>query len=173
MQIRLAPQLVLCTLILGCTPPNTPEPPPPPPPVAHGEPVSPTPVEPTSTPPVTNPPVTISPIEPDRPTNVPVPPTSPKQAVNVSEQIEKLTNDAERNAAASALASVGKSAVPALLKSLDHTDWQVRAAVVFALGQIGKDASEAKGRLQAIVEKDENAEVRNAAAFALDAIENK
>lgn len=173
MPTRIALLLAFCVpLLMGCTPPNTPEPPPPPP-MAQGEPVAQPPVDSTNSPPVTNPPATISPVDPDRPTNAPIPPTPPKPAVNVNEQIEKLTKDADRQAAAVALASVGKSAVPALLKALDHADWQVRAAAVFALGQIGSEASEAKNRLQTIAEKDENGSVRDAAAFALDAMESK
>jgi HEAT repeat protein len=41
---------------------------------------------------------------------------------------------------------------------------------VFALGQIGPDAADAKVKLQTITETDENSSVRDAAAFALDAI---
>jgi type IV secretory pathway VirB10-like protein len=172
MATRRALLLAICLLLLlGCTP-NTPEPPPPPP-VAKVQPVAQTPVESTNTPPVKDPPATVSPADPDKPTNAPILPTPPKEPVNVDEQIEKLTKDLDRRAAAVALASAGRSAVPALLKALDHVDWQVRAAAVFSLGQIGKDANEAKARLQTIAEKDENGSVRDAAAFALDALENK
>lgn len=168
MQIRLAIFAVCSLALLGCTPPNTPEPPPPPPvaPVSQ-------PVQPTSTPPVTDPTVAETPANPVLPATPPVEPEPPKAAVNVGEQIDKLTNEKDRQAAAVALASVGKSAVPALTKALDHADWQVRAAAVFALGQIGKDASDTKARLQAIAEKDDNSSVRDAAAFALDALEGK
>lgn len=167
MSIRIALLSACCvTLLLGCVPSPPPEPVPPP--VVEREPVSPLPVVP-----MTDPPATGTPADPVKPTTPPTDPALPKAAVNVSEQIEKLTNEKERQAAAVALASVGKAAVPALTKALDHADWQVRAAAVFALGQIGKDASEAKARLQTIAEKDENNSVRDAAAFALDALEGK
>jgi outer membrane biosynthesis protein TonB len=169
MQMRLALFSVVSMALLGCNSPNTPEPPPATPPVA---PVSQTTVPPPIEPAVTKPPAVVTVEKPDKPQPAPVDP-SPSQPVNVSEQIEKLTKNEDRQAAAEALASVGKSAVPALLKSLDHADWQVRAAAVFALGQIGSEAGEAKARLQTIAEKDENSSVRDAAAFALDAMEGK
>jgi hypothetical protein len=97
---------------------------------------------------------------------------TPPKPVNVDELIKQLTTD-DRQAAAVALASAGKRAVPALVNVLDDKDWQVRAAAVFALGQIGSDAAEAKDKLQTIAEKDENTSVRDAAAFALDAIAEK
>lgn len=122
---------------------------------------------------MTDPPAIITPADPVKPTTTPTDPAPPAAAVNVNEQIEKLSSEKERKAAAVALASVGKSAVPALTKALDHADSEVRGAAVFALGLIGKDASEAKARLQTIAEKDENSNVRDAAAFALDALEGK
>ncbi|WP_254510646.1 HEAT repeat domain-containing protein [Anatilimnocola floriformis] len=103
------------------------------------------------------------------PENNPPTPTPPKPVVNVDDLVKQLATT-ERQAAAVSLATAGKLAVPALVKALDDKDWQVRAAAVFALGQIGKDAMDAKTRLQTIAEKDENASVRDAAAFALDAI---
>lgn len=167
MSTRIALLSACCvTLLLGCTP-NTPEPPPPPP-VVKGEPVSQLP-----TIPMTDPPAIITPADPVKPTTTPTDPAPPAAAVNVNEQIEKLSSEKERKAAAVALASVGKSAVPALTKALDHADSEVRGAAVFALGLIGKDASDAKARLQTIAEKDENSNVRDAAAFALDALEGK
>lgn len=175
MPTRIIWLLLIGVALPGCSPSNTPEPPPPPP-VATGEPVAQTPTEPMNTPPVTNPPATISPVDPDRPTTAPIPPQPPQTVqptVNVDEQIARLTSAADRQAAAVALASAGKAAVPALTRSLDHADWQVRAAAVFALGQIGSEANEAKARLQMIAEKDENSSVRDAAAFALDAIDSK
>lgn len=169
MQMRLALFSAVWVALLGCNSPNTPEPPPATPPVA---PVSQTTVEPAIEPMATNPPAVETVENPDKPQSTAVDP-SPSQPIIVSEQIEKLTKNEDRQAAAEALASVGKSAVPALLKSLDHADWQVRAAAVFALGQIGSEASEAKARLQKIAAKDENSSVRDAAAFALDAMEGK
>jgi len=119
---------------------------------------------PPATPVTNNDPPAIT--EPPATNSVKAPPTRP---INVHDLVAQLGTD-DRQAAAVSLASAGKSAVPALLKALDHADWQVRAAAVFALGQIGADAGEAKPKLQSIAERDENASVRDAAAFALDAL---
>lgn len=156
--------LILLTglLLAGCTK----DPVPAPPPKADGDPVVPTPVNPIPPTPATNTP-------PANTTNTPPANTNtPPKPVNIDEQIKRLATD-DRQAAAVSLATAGKSAVPALVKALDHQDWQVRAAAVFALGQIGPDAAEAKDRLQTVAEKDENTSVRDAAAFALDAIAEK
>jgi HEAT repeat protein len=107
--------------------------------------------------------------DPDKPTAQPVDP-APVPAVSTGELVKQLEKAEDRQVAAVALAAKGKEAIPALTKALDHSDWQVRAAAVFALGKIGKDAAAAKDKLQAIAEKDENEEVRVAATFALDAL---
>lgn len=167
MSTRIALPWVCGVLLLGACTPNTPEPPPPPP-VVKGEPVSQLPIVP-----MTEPPPTITPADPDKPSTTPTDPAPPKAAVNINEQIQKLSSQRDRQAAAVALASVGKSAVPALTQALDHADSEVRSAAVFALGLIGKDASEAQARLQKIAEKDEDSNVRDAAAFALDALAGK
>ncbi len=148
-------------LLAGCTP-NTPEPPPPPP-VA---PVPSLPVDPVK-PPMVNPASLQG--DADKPAPRPVDPAAAPQ-VSSDELIKQLEKSEDRQAAAAALAAQGKEAIPALAQARDHNDWQVRAAAVFALGKIGKDAASAKDKLQAIAEKDENEEVRVAAAFALDAM---
>lgn len=159
------------TMLVGCGPnPNTPEPPPPPPvvpgPVAPGpmlpaDPVKPALVNPTSLPGDTSAAPTTSPVEPA---------PAPTPAVSTAELLKQLEQAQTREAAALALAAQGKEATPVLTKALEHADWQVRAAAVFALGKIGKDAAAAKDKLKALAEKDENEDVRVAAAFALDAL---
>ena len=72
---------------------------------------------------------------------------------------------------ANELASRGKPAVPALIEALSHENWRVRTGAIFALSQIGKDATAAKEKLESLKAKDEISTVRDAAAFALDAIE--
>jgi hypothetical protein len=127
----------------GCTP-NTPEPPPTPPPVV--------PVTPTS--------------------NTPVNPQKSPSGASIDELIALLPNDDARNAKpADQLAARGKAAVPALTAALAHQNWRVRAGAVYALGQIGKDAADVQERLEALAQQDENSTVRDAAAFALDAIQ--
>lgn len=96
--------------------------------------------------------------------------SAPAPTKNVTELASELEQGEDRQAAAAALAAQGKEALPVLTKALESADWKVRAAAVFALGKIGKDASPAKDKLQAIADKDENEEVRVAAAFALDAL---
>ena len=113
-------------------------------------------------------PPTPKPVDPP-PANTPTP-VPPQPAVNIDEQIKKLSTP-DRQAAAVTLAGEGKSAVPALMIVLGHNDWQVRAAAVFALGQIGPDAAAAKPRLKTMAAQDEHASVRDAAAFALDAMQ--
>ena len=96
-----------------------------------------------------------------------------KPTASIDELLVQLRDAKTREYAANSLAAHGTAAVPTLLKTLDDQDWQVRAAAVFALGQIGKSAAEAKTHLQTLAEKDENPRVRDAAAFAVDAIEGK
>lgn len=150
----------LAVLGLGCTPPNTPEPDPPPPKMT----------------------ATASSTEPVLPSSEkqgePTVETEPGQApraepyadLSIDQLVIALGRPDERNEIASALAGRGKAAVPAIEQALEHPDWQVRAAAVFALGQIGKDAAPAKTKLAALVKDDENSTVRDAATFALDAI---
>ncbi len=152
------PLLLIClslASLIGCGP-NTPEPAPPPP-VAAGETVMKTSLDPASTP-------VASAADPAQ---------SPPAQKSVTELIAALNIEADRQSSAVALAAKGKAAVPALIKALDHAEWQVRAAAVFALSQMGNQAADAKTRLQKIAEQDENPSVRDAAAFALDGIEGK
>jgi HEAT repeat protein len=88
-----------------------------------------------------------------------------------AELIDKLASAAEGETAAVVLAKRGGSEVSdALLAALAHQDWQVRARAAFALGLMGKDAAAAKPALERAAAEDVEQTVRDAAAFALDAI---
>lgn len=154
----------LLAALAGCTPnPNVPEPPPPPPMA------TPMPVEPVVVPTVNPIPSTV---DPDKPiTPPPAVDPSPAPVASVDELIAQLASDKDRDAAATSLAAKGNEAIPALTKALDHETWQVRAAAVFSLGKIGGEANAVMGKLKAMAEKDDNEQVRVAAAFALDALE--
>jgi hypothetical protein len=143
-------------LLAGCTPnPNMPEPPPPPP-------MAPAPADP---PPMVNPASLPTPMD-EQP--------SPLVAIRLPDSTDDLAklleNDSQREAAAAALAEKGKEALPALTSALEHADWRVRAAAVFALGRMGPEAHSLQDRLKTLADSDENNTVRVAAAFALDAL---
>ena len=91
----------------------------------------------------------------------------------VSELIAKLASDDERQVAAKALASRGKGVVPELLAALDDKEPKVRAAAAFTLGQLGKQGTDAVEKLQKVAKSDDSETARDAAAFAIDAIEGK
>lgn len=93
--------------------------------------------------------------------------------VPIDELVTKLGDEKERSLATRALATRGKDAVAPLVKALDSEDAQVRAAAAFTLGQLGDDAAEAKDRLKTMSESDESEIAKDAAAFALDALEGK
>lgn len=85
--------------------------------------------------------------------------------------IESLADATSRDAAVRALVARGADAVPTLMKALEHADPQVRAASAFALSQIGEDAAAATSTLRQMAEQDEYEVARDAAAFALTALE--
>jgi HEAT repeat protein len=79
-----------------------------------------------------------------------------------------------RSAAAMAIGEVGptaKDAVPALIESLKDKEVEVRGSAVFALGEIGPNASAAISALAGVVTRDEDSEVRRAAALAIGKIQ--
>ncbi len=114
---------------------------------------------------------------PPSPPQVYTPPENPQltllKEVTTDQLIAKLGDEKERDTAAWALAERGAEAVPALQKALGDKSPQVRAAVVYTLGQCGKHAQGAVAELKRLQEKDDSEVVRDAAAFALDAIEGK
>lgn len=89
---------------------------------------------------------------------------------STAELVEKL-GSSEGEAAAVVLAKRGGSEISeSLLSTLKHRDWQVRARAAFALGLMGKEAAAAKAALEQAAAEDAEQTVRDAAAFALDAI---
>lgn len=91
--------------------------------------------------------------------------------VPIDDLLAKLADEMQRTLAARALAARGAAAVDPLIKALDHQDPQTRAAAAFALGQLGKEAAAAKDRLQQMATSDDSEVAKDAAAFALDAVE--
>ncbi|MDM9384507.1 HEAT repeat domain-containing protein [Chlorogloeopsis sp. ULAP01] len=61
----------------------------------------------------------------------------------INSYIQRLKNPQQRSTAVDYLASVGKPAVPALIKALQDTNPQMRAGAAMTLGKIGPAASEA------------------------------
>jgi HEAT repeat protein len=85
--------------------------------------------------------------------------------------VGKLGNGVTSQAAARVLAKRGGGeVVEALSAALTHENWQVRAGAAFALGQMGQAAQPAKAALEKSAAADAEQAVRDAAAFALDAI---
>jgi HEAT repeat protein len=72
-----------------------------------------------------------------------------------------------REAASDALGRIGPEAVPALIQALEDEDWRVREAAAWALRVIRPRAVGAAPALLQVLEDDENADVREAAAEAL------
>jgi hypothetical protein len=91
--------------------------------------------------------------------------------VPVDDLVGRLNDEKERALATRALATRGESAVAPLVKALDDKDPQVRAAAAYVLGQLGKDGAAAKERLKEMSTADDNEVAKDAATFALDALE--
>jgi HEAT repeat protein len=80
---------------------------------------------------------------------------------------------AVRRSAARSLGDIGpaaRAAGPALVKTLQDRDWQVRQAAAYALGRVG--SPEARPALEA-AKKDTNENVKRAAKTALKALKKK
>lgn len=124
--------------------------------------------------------ITEVPQKSDKPTTPPKVFTSPsEEAVEklkgtpTADLIAQLSDEKQRDIAARALAARGTEAVPALLTALGDKEPTARAAAVYALGQCGKNGASALEKLRTLKEKDDSELVRDAAAFAIDAIEGK
>ncbi len=92
---------------------------------------------------------------------------------SVGELIEQLGKSNAREAASAALVAKGPAAVSSLTDALSNENWRVRAGAVFTLSQLGKDAEAALPALKKIAETDAEEAVRDAALFAMDAIEGR
>lgn len=159
--------LLLAALLLGCESGSAP-PTQPPPRVVVADPTPSPPVEPF--------------VPPPAPTPLPPPQTytRPEEAAvqalaetPVEELIGLLANPAQRDAASRAAILRGGVVVAPLVAALENEDPQVRAAAAFTLGQLGGEAKSAVTPLQQQARGDQNEIARDAAAFALDAIEGK
>jgi HEAT repeat protein len=94
------------------------------------------------------------------------------QAESAAAQLARAMRDPElavRNEAASALAQLGKAAVPYFTLALQEKDPHARQAAAFFLGRIGPDAAPAVPSL-ALALEDKEASVRVVAAIALQGI---
>jgi HEAT repeat protein len=134
--------------------------------------------KPIADPDPTTPQETVSKPEPSDPLPPPQTYTRPDDAAVSAlaetplEELMALLADAkQRDAASRAAVQRGQAAVLPLVAALQNDDPQVRAAAAFTLGQIGADARPAVEALQAQAEKDDNEIARDAAVFALDAIQ--
>ena len=123
---------------------------------APTEPDAPAPAEPDVPPPAEPPPV-----EPDAPATA---------GADVATLIGRLADDSTRDRAAAELKAKGAAVVPQLIESLAHESWQARAGAAFALGMFGQDAAAALPALRELSTDDQQEAVRDAAAFAIDAI---
>jgi hypothetical protein len=84
-----------------------------------------------------------------------------------------LNDNLNRDAAARALATIGKDAVPDLIKGLRAENFFVRQRCAMVLGQIGPDARAAIPTLRAMAAADPSATVRNEAEQVLQKLAPK
>ena len=89
---------------------------------------------------------------------------------DVAQLVVQINDPEKRDAAADALKKQGKDALPKLTELLASGDWQVRAAAVFAIGQLGADAKDALPTLKKLAEEDDSEAVRSTAKYAVDSI---
>jgi HEAT repeat protein len=99
---------------------------------------------------------------PDETTRVPSP---------QAKLLAQLAEPATRDAAVADIREQGSAAVPDLIAGLDDPDWQVRAGAAFGLSILGKEAAEALPKLRAMARFEQHESPRDAAAWAIDAIE--
>ena len=116
----------------------------------------------------------------DKPADPPqtfVPPEDKELAalkdVATDELVSRMGDEKQRELATRALIQRGAEAAGPLTKALESKDPQARAAAAFALGQLGKDGAAAADALKKMAESDDSEIARDAAAFALDAMEGK
>jgi hypothetical protein len=96
---------------------------------------------------------------------------SPLAGLGIPELVARLADSASRREASNALVAKGPAAVDELTKALDSPDWQLRYGAVGTLGQLGSDAEPALDALRKLAAEDDRPDVREAAQFAVDAIE--
>ena len=96
----------------------------------------------------------------------------PKQSANSYIQQLKTANEQQRSQTIESLASLGKTAVPALIDALQNQAPAVRNGAAIALGKIGKDATAAVPALKKTLD-DKDFQVRSSAMQALGFIDRQ
>ena len=112
-------------------------------------------------------------VDRDEPQQAPTPPPVDRNALSAlstPDLISKLASPVDREAASDILVLRGEPAIADLVKELLNDDWRVRSGAAFTLGRFGASASSAVEPLEAAAKNDAEPAVRDAAAFALDAI---
>jgi len=119
---------------------------------------------------VSDPNATVAPDVPDRPP-VELPPVTPPPASDeLQTLLAQLSDPATRLDAATKIHEQGDEAVEHLIAMLSSDSWQARAGAIFALGLYEQQAAEALPSLRLLAEGDPHEAVRDAAAFAVDAV---
>jgi len=115
---------------------------------------------------------------PEQPATIPVNdgevPPEPEETVAVTtpqgKLLVKLAEPETRDEAVEVIREKGSAAVPDLVAALDDPNWRVRAGAAFGLSILGKEAEQALPQLRKMAESEQHESVRDAAAWAIDAI---
>ena len=99
------------------------------------------------------------------------PPADQPASSDPAKLVEQLSDANERDVVTRELVAIGPAAVDPLIGALGSDSWEIRASAVFCLGQLGDAARSALPRLKEISLQDEVPAVRDAAAFAIDSID--
>ena len=153
---------VMLLTVAGCTPPADSDPGSPDPTpnaTATGTPDAPQPADPKT------------PGTPEAPGGGAAPRVETPYRGDLAPLLERLRGAETRDAAAGEVLSGGAALVPELAQALESSDWQTRSAAGFALGLLTSKAEAALPALRNVAENDENEAARDAAAFAIAAIE--
>ena len=94
-------------------------------------------------------------------------------SLDADQLVARLQDANDRDVVTRQLVNLGAAAVEPLVGALKSDNWELRASAVFCLGQMGAAARPALPQLQEVAKSDENPAVRDAAAFAIDALEGK
>ena len=95
----------------------------------------------------------------------------PKGITRLIESFPDYDNGVSHEAKES-IKKIGDTALPYLIKGLDHEHHAVRYGCAGALGNLGRDAEKAVEKLEEIAEKDDNPYVRKQAKGAVQMIRN-
>lgn len=92
-------------------------------------------------------------------------------AQNNLELITSLGDAQLASAASDELVNRGAETVPAIISALDNTNPAIVAQAIFTLGRFGNGAAAALPKLKSLAAESQSETVRDAAQFAIDAIE--